>query len=59
MIEAHQLTKRYGDKTAVEDLSFTVRPGIVTGFLGPNGAGKRRSGKQRIEGVGATPGRAS
>jgi ABC-2 type transport system ATP-binding protein len=40
MIEAHQLTKRYGDKTAVEDLSFTVQPGIVTGFLGPNGAGK-------------------
>ena len=40
MIEAHELTKRYGDKTAVEDLSFTVRPGIVTGFLGPNGAGK-------------------
>jgi ABC-2 type transport system ATP-binding protein len=40
MIEAEQLTKRYGDKTAVEDLSFTVRPGIVTGFLGPNGAGK-------------------
>ncbi len=40
MIEARQLTKRYGDKTAVEDLSFTVRPGIVTGFLGPNGAGK-------------------
>ena len=40
MIEAQQLTKRYGDKTAVEDLSFTVRPGLVTGFLGPNGAGK-------------------
>jgi ABC-2 type transport system ATP-binding protein len=40
VIEAHQLTKRYGDKTAVEDLSFTVRPGVVTGFLGPNGAGK-------------------
>jgi ABC-2 type transport system ATP-binding protein len=40
MIEARQLTKRYGDKTAVEDLSFTVRPGVVTGFLGPNGAGK-------------------
>jgi ABC-2 type transport system ATP-binding protein len=40
MIEAHQLTKRYGDKTVVEDLSFTVRPGVVTGFLGPNGAGK-------------------
>ncbi|MFG2629792.1 ATP-binding cassette domain-containing protein [Streptomyces sp. NPDC048473] len=40
MIEAHGLTKRYGDKTAVADLSFTVRPGVVTGFLGPNGAGK-------------------
>ena len=40
MIEAHGLTKRYGDKLAVEDLTFTVRPGVVTGFLGPNGAGK-------------------
>jgi ABC-2 type transport system ATP-binding protein len=40
MIEAHGLTKKYGDKVAVNDLSFTVRPGIVTGFLGPNGAGK-------------------
>lgn len=40
MIEVHDLTKRYGDKTAVDGLSFTVRPGIVTGFLGPNGAGK-------------------
>lgn len=40
MIEAHQLTKRYGDKTAVDRLDFTVRPGTVTGFLGPNGAGK-------------------
>jgi ABC-2 type transport system ATP-binding protein len=40
MIEARGLTKRYGDKTAVDDLTFTVRPGIVTGFLGPNGAGK-------------------
>jgi ABC-2 type transport system ATP-binding protein len=40
MIEAHQLTKRYGDKLAVDQLSFTVRPGVVTGFLGPNGAGK-------------------
>jgi ABC-2 type transport system ATP-binding protein len=39
-IEACELTKRYGDKTAVDDLSFTVRPGMVTGFLGPNGAGK-------------------
>ena len=40
MIEATNLTKRYGDKTAVDDLTFTVQPGIVTGFLGPNGAGK-------------------
>ena len=40
MIEARGLTKRYGDKVAVDDLSFTVRPGMVTGFLGPNGAGK-------------------
>ena len=40
MIEAHSLTKRYGGKTAVSDLSFTVKPGLVTGFLGPNGAGK-------------------
>jgi ABC-2 type transport system ATP-binding protein len=40
MIEAHGLTKRYGSTVAVNDLSFTVRPGVVTGFLGPNGAGK-------------------
>ncbi|MFF2369526.1 ABC transporter ATP-binding protein [Agromyces sp. NPDC058110] len=40
MITAAGLVKRYGAKTAVNDLSFTVRPGQVTGFLGPNGAGK-------------------
>ncbi|GAA3855343.1 ATP-binding cassette domain-containing protein [Streptomyces sedi] len=40
MIEVHALTKRYGDRTAVDALSFAVRPGRVTGFLGPNGAGK-------------------
>ena len=40
MIEARSLTKRYGDKLAVDDLTFTVAPGVVTGFLGPNGAGK-------------------
>ncbi|MEE1755533.1 ABC transporter ATP-binding protein [Streptomyces sp. SP18CS02] len=40
MIRAYELTKRYGDKTVVEGLSFSVRPGTVTGFLGPNGAGK-------------------
>lgn len=40
MIEAAGLTKRFGSKLAVDDLSFSVRPGVVTGFLGPNGAGK-------------------
>ena len=40
MIAASGLTKRYGDNVAVSDLSFQVRPGVVTGFLGPNGAGK-------------------
>jgi ABC-2 type transport system ATP-binding protein len=40
MIEVTNLTKRFGDNTAVDDVSFTVQPGHVTGFLGPNGAGK-------------------
>ena len=40
MIEARNLTKDYGEKRAVDDLTFTVRPGLVTGFLGPNGSGK-------------------
>ena len=40
MIEVSNLTKRFGSKVAVDDLSFTVEPGRVTGFLGPNGAGK-------------------
>lgn len=40
MIEARGLTKHYGSATAVDDMSFTVQPGKVTGFLGPNGAGK-------------------
>jgi ABC-type glutathione transport system ATPase component len=40
MIEAHGLVKRYGATVAVNDLSFSIRPGLVTGFLGPNGAGK-------------------
>ncbi|MDX6467894.1 MAG: type transport system ATP-binding protein [Gaiellaceae bacterium] len=40
MIEARGLTKDYGAKRAVDDLSFTVEPGVVTGFLGPNGSGK-------------------
>jgi ABC-type cobalamin/Fe3+-siderophores transport system ATPase subunit len=40
MIEARGLTKRYGPTLVVDDLSFTIRPGRVTGFVGPNGAGK-------------------
>src|SRR6195256_5833836 len=40
VIEAHNLTKDYGKKRAVDELSFVVEPGIVTGFLGPNGSGK-------------------
>jgi ABC-2 type transport system ATP-binding protein len=40
LIEAAGLTKHYGEKVAVRDLTFTVRPGVVTGFLGPNGSGK-------------------
>ncbi|HEX6527467.1 MAG TPA: ABC transporter ATP-binding protein [Streptosporangiaceae bacterium] len=40
MIEIRGLSKRYGDRVAVDDLSFNIRPGHVTGFLGPNGAGK-------------------
>jgi ABC-2 type transport system ATP-binding protein len=39
-IRAEKLTKKYGGKTAVDDLSFTAEPGVITGFLGPNGAGK-------------------
>ncbi len=40
LVQARELTKRYGDKVAVDHLSFDVEPGVVTGFLGPNGAGK-------------------
>jgi ABC-2 type transport system ATP-binding protein len=40
VIEVRGLTKRYGEKTAVDGLTFSVQPGVVTGFLGPNGAGK-------------------
>ena len=40
MIEVENLSKRYGEKLAVDGVSFVVQPGIVTGFLGPNGAGK-------------------
>src|SRR5213596_1597460 len=40
MIDAQHLSKRYGDRLAVDDVTVTVQPGVVTGFLGPNGAGK-------------------
>jgi ABC-2 type transport system ATP-binding protein len=40
LIDAQHITKRYGEKVAVDDMTFTVRPGVVTGFLGPNGSGK-------------------
>src|SRR5688500_3470230 len=40
MIELRQLTKTYGDTLAVDRITATIRPGVVTGFLGPNGAGK-------------------
>jgi ABC-2 type transport system ATP-binding protein len=40
MIQVDNLTKRYGKKIAVDNLTFTVQPGTVTGFLGPNGSGK-------------------
>src|SRR5690349_22640963 len=40
VIELRELTKRYGDRVAVDGLSFRVQPGVVTGFLGPNGSGK-------------------
>jgi ABC-2 type transport system ATP-binding protein len=40
VIEVRGLTKRYGDRIAVDDVTFSVQPGVVTGFLGPNGSGK-------------------
>ena len=43
------LTKRYGDHTVVDDLSFTVQPGRVTGFLGPNGSGKSTTMKIMLD----------
>jgi ABC-2 type transport system ATP-binding protein len=48
MIEARALTKKYDAKVAVDDLSFVVRPGVVTGFLGPNGAGKSTTMRMMI-----------
>ncbi|GAA2913623.1 ABC transporter ATP-binding protein [Streptomyces thioluteus] len=49
MIELEDLTKRYGDRLAVDHLTCTVRPGIVTGFLGPNGAGKSTTMRMMLD----------
>ncbi len=58
MIEVEGLTKRYGATTAVDDLSFTARPGAITGFLGPNGAGKTTALKVIVGLARASAGRA-
>ncbi|BCJ47614.1 hypothetical protein GCM10010168_19720 [Actinoplanes ianthinogenes] len=58
MIEVHRLTKRYGTATAVDDLTFSVRPGSVTGFLGPNGAGKSTTIRMLLALTTPTAGRA-
>jgi len=59
MITIDSVSKRYGDRLAVDDLSFTVHPGRVTGFLGPNGSGKSTT-MRMVVGVDApTTGRAA
>jgi ABC-2 type transport system ATP-binding protein len=59
LIEATSLTKRYGDRTAVQDVSFTCAPATVTGFLGPNGAGKSTTLKMLCGLAHPTSGRAT
>jgi len=59
VIEASHLTKSYGSKKAVDDLSFTVQPGMVTGFLGPNGAGKSTTMRLLLDLDAATRGSAT
>lgn len=58
-LEIDHVTKRYGDRTVVDDLSFTVPPGRVTGFLGPNGSGKSTTLKILLDLAKADQGRAS
>jgi ABC-2 type transport system ATP-binding protein len=58
MIEVEALSKRYGAATVVDGLSFTARPGRVTGFLGPNGAGKTQTIKMLLGLVRPSSGRA-
>jgi ABC-2 type transport system ATP-binding protein len=48
MIEVESLSKRYGGRTVVDDVTFAARPGRVTGFLGPNGAGKSTSMRMMV-----------
>ncbi|MDJ0323333.1 ABC transporter ATP-binding protein [Cryobacterium sp. PH31-AA6] len=59
MIEFRNITKRFGDVTAVDDLSFTVEPGRVTGFLGPNGAGKTTTLRMLLGLIGPSSGTAT
>ena len=59
VIEIHALTKRFGGTTAVDDLSFRVEPGVVTGFLGPNGAGKTTTLRTLVGLVAPTSGHAT
>jgi ABC-2 type transport system ATP-binding protein len=58
-LEVEHLTKRYGDSTVVDDLSFVARPGRVTGFLGPNGSGKSTTMKIMLDLASAEGGRAT
>nr|WP_272209704.1 ATP-binding cassette domain-containing protein [Marinicella sp. W31]MDC2875528.1 ATP-binding cassette domain-containing protein [Marinicella sp. W31] len=55
-IRAHLLTKRYGNKLVVKDLSFTAELGVITGFLGPNGAGKSTTLRMLLGLTGPTSG---
>jgi ABC-2 type transport system ATP-binding protein len=59
MIEANSLTKRYGGRTAVRDVTFRCEPGTVTGFLGPNGAGKSTTLKMLVGLAAPTSGQAT
>lgn len=58
-LEFENVTKRYGDAVVVDDMTFTVQPGRVTGFLGPNGAGKSTTMKILLDLASADAGRAS
>jgi len=58
-VEFHQLTKRFGSFTAVDELSFVVRPGRITGFLGPNGAGKTTTLRMLLDLIRPTSGTAT